>query len=125
MGIQVVGTGLCKCSFGLAPAPLNVLPQNRVLSCGRPVATIMDNKPFVNVVPFGMCTSPSNPAVIAASGAPMPCTPQTPAPWIPGSPTTIIGTGGPALTNSSTLMCVYAGVISVVFPGIVNEMVSP
>jgi hypothetical protein len=39
--------------------------ENRVMTDNVP-ENIMDNKPFVNILPFGMCQSPSNPAVAAA-----------------------------------------------------------
>jgi hypothetical protein len=109
MGAQIM------CTFGLAPAALMVLPQNKVLT-NVPAGNIMDNKPFVNVLPFGMCTSPANPAVAAALGVPQPCTPQTPAPWIIGKPTVLIG-NMPALDMTSKLMCIYGGMIQILNPG--------
>lgn len=127
MGLQVcMGAGLL-CSFGVAPSTLVVLPANRVLT-GTPAATIMDYAPIVNVPPFGMCQSPSNPMVAAATAAamgvltPMPCVPVTPAPWIVGSPTVLIG-NMPALNNSSKLMCTWGGVIQITSPGQTNTMV--
>jgi hypothetical protein len=127
MGLQVcMGAGL-MCSFGVAPSTLVVLPANRVLT-GTPAATIMDYAPIVNVPPFGMCQSPSNPMVAAATAAamgvltPMPCVPVTPAPWIVGSPTVLIG-NMPALNNSSKLMCTWGGVIQITSPGQTNTMV--
>jgi hypothetical protein len=116
-----------QCSFGAAPSTLVVLPQNAVLT-GTPAATIMDNKPIVNVPPFAMCSSPSNPTVIAATAAalgvltPMPCVPVLPAPWVPGSPTVMIGSM-PTLNNSSKLMCAWAGVIQILVPGQTTVMV--
>ena len=110
-----------QCSFGAAPSALIVLPQNRVFT-QTPDANIMDNKPMVNILPFGMCSSPANPAVAAATAAafgvltPMPCVPVTPAPWVPGSPTVLIG-NMPALNNSCKLMCTWSGVIQIVNPG--------
>ncbi|MDQ1470669.1 MAG: hypothetical protein QOJ99_2149, partial [Bryobacterales bacterium] len=112
---------MLQCSFGAAPATLVVLPANAVLT-GTPAATIMDNKPVVNIPPFGMCSSPSNPTVIAATAAalgvltPMPCVPVLPAPWVPGSPTVLIG-NMPSLNNSSKVMCAWAGVIQIAKPG--------
>jgi hypothetical protein len=47
---------------------------------------------------------------------PMPCIPNTPAPWVPGAPTVLLG-NMPSLDNTSTLMCMWAGVIQVVAPG--------
>lgn len=115
------GAGL-QCNFGAAPSVLNVLPANRTLTSGKPAANIFDNKPFVNVVPFGMCMSLANPTVAAATAAalgvltPMPCAPLIPAPWVPGSPTALVA-GAPALNATSICMCAYAGVIRVVLPG--------
>lgn len=60
MGIQVCTGAMMMCSFGVAPSSLVVLPQNRTLT-GTPAANIMDNKPIVNIPPFGMCMSPANP----------------------------------------------------------------
>ncbi len=116
------------CTFGMIPSELIVLPENRVLTSGMPAATIMDHVPIVNIVPFGMCISPANPEVIAATAAalgvltPMPCIPVTPAPWVPGSPTVIEG-GFPVLNNESTLMCTWGGEIMITNPGQVTEMV--
>ena len=108
------------CSFGMAPSALNVLPVNRTTT-STPLANIMDNKPMVNIMPFGMCTCPANPTVAAATAAawgvltPMPCIPATAAPWAPGSPTVLIA-GSPALNNTSKLMCSYGGVIQILNP---------
>ena len=46
----------------------------------------------------------------------MPCVPVTPAPWIPGSPTALIG-NMTALDSNSKLMCAWGGVIQIVSPG--------
>ena len=121
MGQQVCMGAMCKCTFGVAPGTLMVLPLNRVLTA-VPDANIMDNKPMMNVLPFGMCQSLSNPMVAAATAAalgvltPMPCIPATVAPWVPGSPTVLIG-NMPALNNSSKLMCMWGGVIGINVPG--------
>lgn len=121
MALQVCMGATLQCSFGLAPSSLVVLPVNQVLTA-VPDANIMDNKPMVNILPFGMCQSLANPAVAAATTAalgvltPMPCIPVTPAPWAPGSPTVMIREL-PALNNTSKLMCAWAGVIQVVNPG--------
>ena len=112
---------MLTCTFGAAPGSMMVLPMNLVLTA-VPDANIMDNKPMMNVLPFGMCMSMSNPMVIAATAAalgvptPMPCIPMTMAPWVPGSPTVLLG-NMPALNNSSKLMCMWGGVIGVTMPG--------
>ncbi len=115
---QLVTTGaMLQCTFGLAPSTLNVLPVNLV-TAGSPAANIMDNKPMVNIPPFGMCNSPANPTVAAATTAalgvltPMPCIPVIAAPWAPGAPTVMIK-NMPALNNTSKCMCNWGGVISI------------
>lgn len=121
MGQQVCMGAMLKCTFGVAPGTLMVLPANLVLTA-VPDANIMDNKPMMNVLPFGMCQSMANPMVAAATAAalgvltPMPCIPATVAPWVPGSPTVLIG-NMPALNNSSKLMCMWGGVIGINAPG--------
>lgn len=103
------------CSFGAAPSSLMVLPDKQVVT-SMPIAAIDDNKPMVNILPFGMCISPSNPQVAAALGSPMPCVPVTTAPWAPGSPAVLVG-GKPALNQTSKLMCNWGGVIQITNPG--------
>lgn len=127
MGQLVCGGATLQCSFGVAPGTLMVLPANRVLTA-MPIANIMDNKPMVNILPFGMCNSMANPAVASATAAafgaltPMPCTPVTATPWAPGSPTVLVA-NMPALNNSSKCMCNFGGVIQIVNPGQVTIQV--
>lgn len=128
MPMHVCMGATLQCSFGLAPSSLMVLPVNQCMTSYVPAANIMDNKPMVNILPFGMCTSLANPTVAAATAAamgvltPMPCIPVTPAPWVPGAPTVLLG-NMPALNNTSKLMCTWAGVIQVVYPGQVIEQI--
>ena len=117
-----------QCTFGVAPSSLVVLPVNKVMTSYVPAANIMDNKPMVNIMPFGMCQSPSNPVVAAATAAalgvltPMPCIPATTAPWAPGAPTVLLA-NLPALDDTSKLMCMWGGVISVNFAGQATEQI--
>jgi uncharacterized protein DUF4280 len=121
MALQVCAGANLLCSFGAAPAALAVLPVNRVLT-GAPAANIMDHVPLLNIAPFGVCSSPSNPVVAAATAAalgaltPMPCVPATATPWVPGDPKVTIG-GLPAVDSTCTLACLWGGVIQVVVPG--------
>ncbi len=109
------------CSFGMAPSMLNVLPIARTMSA-MPLATIADNVPFVNIMPFGMCQSMANPTVAAATAAamgvltPMPCTPMPAGPWVPGVPRVLVG-GRPAINNMCKLTCSYGGMIQFTSPG--------
>ncbi|BAI73710.1 hypothetical protein AZL_a01790 (plasmid) [Azospirillum sp. B510] len=128
MGMQAVMSAMTTCSFGAAPSTLVVLPTNRAMNSKMPAANIMDHVPFLNVMPFGMCMSMANPAVAAATAAalgvltPMPCTPMTAAPWVPGCPAVRIGKV-PALNGDSKCMCSFGGVIQITMPGQFTEMI--
>lgn len=121
MGMLVCNGAMLMCSFGAAPSSLTVLPVNQVTT-STPIANIMDNKPMVNIMPFGVCNSLANPTVASATAAslgvltPMPCVPVTAAPWVPGSPTVLVG-NMPALNNNSKCMCNWGGVIQIQVPG--------
>ena len=125
---QVVMGAIMQCSFGVSPISLIVLPTNRILVGNMPAATIMDHQPGVNILGFGMCTSPANPAVAAATAAaggvltPMLCLPMTTAPWMPGSPTVLIG-NLPALNDTSTCICMLGGIISITHPGQLTNII--
>lgn len=128
MAMQVCMSAQMMCTFGAAPSSLVVLPKNRVLTENLPAANIMDHIPMVNIMPFGMCNCPSNPAFIAATAAkagvatPVPCVPVTVAPWVPGSPTVLLA-NFPALNNTSKCMCTWGGVISITNPGQTTVMI--
>jgi uncharacterized Zn-binding protein involved in type VI secretion len=123
MAVQVVGTAQVMCTFGVAPSALTIVPKGRpVQASGQMLATIQDFVPNMNIMPFGMCTTPSNPQVAAATSAalgvltPQPCIPVTTSPWTPGSPTVQVN-GQPALTNTCMCQCAWGGAISIVNPG--------
>ncbi|WP_139983188.1 DUF4280 domain-containing protein [Nocardioides litoris] len=125
----VVTGAMAMCSFGIAPSTLNFLPTSRVMIEGRPVGTIPDIAPGLNVPPFGMCTSLSNPQVAAATTAalgvltPMPCVPVIAGPWKPGTPRTTAG-GKPVLAAGSTCNCAWGGVVSITMPGAMRTQVN-
>ena len=129
MPIHVCMGATLMCTFGTAPSSLVVLPTNNTLTSYVPAANIMDNVPMVNILPFALCTSLANPTVASATSAamgvltPMPCVPVIPAPWVPGSPTVILG-NMPALNDTCKLMCAYGGVIQVTLPGQTTEMIA-
>jgi len=111
------------CSFGMAPSSLTVIPKGLpVQTSDQLAATVQDMIPMANIMPFGMCTTPSNPQVAAATTAalgvltPQPCIPVTTAPWTPGSPTVTFD-GIAALTATCKCMCTWGGVITVSVPG--------
>lgn len=128
MSQPVVAGAQLTCTFGAAPATLVVLPLDRVLVEGRPVANIMDHAPLVNIPTFGLCSAPANPAVAAATAAalgtptPAPCIPATAGPWAPGAPTVLSG-GLPVVSNVSLCVCAWGGNVTVVMPGALQTMV--
>lgn len=127
MPYGVLGGAVLQCSFGMAPSILNVLPLSRVMS-SMPMASISDCVPMVNIMPFGMCSSMSNPTVASATAAafgvltPMPCLPVIVGTWVPGSPTVLVG-GKPALNQNCKLTCAYGGIIEIKNPGTTNIQV--
>lgn len=126
---QVAMGASIMCTFGVAPSSLITIPKGPPAMTGGPMAaTVMDYIPIANIPPFGMCITPTNPAVAAATTAalgvltPVPCLPVVTAPWTPGSPTVMIN-NFPALNISSKAMCTWGGVISVVAPGQFTVMI--
>ena len=120
MGEVVCMGASLMCTGGVAPASLLVVGKRPM--CPMPAANVMDNKPMANILPFGLCTLPSNPMVAALTAAalgvptPAPCIPATAAPWMPGNPQVLID-NFPALNSDSKCLCSYGGSISIVFPG--------
>jgi len=123
MSLALVGlTGIIKCSFGQIPTPFVVTPERTVHAQLMLMGNITDIAPLKNIEPFGLCTSPLNPAVDAAGGTPMPCVPVPVSPWI-SLALTVLVQGAPAIDKSSILMCSWAGVIKVIEPGNFTVMV--
>ena len=127
--LPVVAGAILKCAMGTAPSALVVLPTAKVLVESRPVARVTDNIPFLNLLPFGMCQSPANPMVLAATVAalgvltPMPCLPVPVGPW--NSPVKKTTVGGVAVLGSGgTCMCAYGGSISIQMPGAMRSLMS-
>ena len=122
MSKLVINGAKLKCSQGLAPSTLTVLPVNGSSADEQPAATVMDYVPMVNVAPFGMCQTQANPQVAAATAAamgvltPMPCVPVIPAPWSPGAGIVTIQ-GQKALTNDSKCNCTWTGSIEITDAG--------
>ncbi|MCL1976066.1 MAG: DNA/RNA non-specific endonuclease [Firmicutes bacterium] len=113
----VMGAKL-ECNQATAPSNLVVLPVHREQLTSQLKANIGDAKPFVNVLPFGLCKSLANPAVAAATSAnrgtltPMPCTPACSI-WI-GGKTDLLLDGMPMLMVGDIAVCpLGAGMIEV------------
>ena len=118
---------MMKCTFGVAPSTLVPTPKP-IMTSHMIAANIMDHVPIMNIPPFGMCNCPGNPMVAAATAAalgvltPMPCIPNTPAPWSPGAATVMLQ-NFPALDNISMLTCIWGGVITFSNAGQTTHMI--
>ena len=120
--IYVCNGARLTCSMGSSVSMLVVLPNRKVLLDGQPQANIMDHKPMVNIMPFGLCRSLANPTVAAATAAhhgvltPMPCIPNTTTPWLNGEKKLLMKQF-PALCQDCKLTCAWAGTISIIHCG--------
>jgi Domain of unknown function (DUF4280) len=127
LAIHVCTGAMMKCAMGMAPSNFVATPK-MVMTGNMPAGNIMDFVPMLNIPPFGSCMSMANPMVAAATAAalgvltPMPCIPVPVGPWKPGAPTVLVA-GMPALNNTSTLNCAWAGVITFITPGQFTEMI--
>lgn len=122
MSKLVVNGATLRCNQGTMTSSLSVLPTVNADNNDKPIATVMDFKPNVNVPPFGMCMTQANPQVASATAAaqgvltPMPCLPVITAPWSPGSAVAMIRQQK-ALTEGSTCSCTWTGVIEIADTG--------
>jgi hypothetical protein len=129
VGKIVVSNATLACTMGTSPGSLTVQPANKVNAGEQPIATIMEHKSLVNISSFGLCLSPANPRVAAATAAaqgvltPQPCIPSTGTPWSPGCLSLRIS-DHPALNDTSLCNCLWAGVISISSPGQMTVEVS-
>ncbi len=115
---------MISCSMAMPPSPvaLTALPTGTPVSADSQAATIQAFVPMMNIPTFGMCGTPSNPEVAAATSAamgvltPAPCVPATSSPWTPGAIKVVINSQ-PALHTGCTASCMWGGVISIIDPG--------
>lgn len=130
MPLQVCTGAKMMCTCGSTPAVFTatVAAPQPVQTSNKLAGTIMDCVPMTNIPTFGICISPTNPQVIAATSAamgvftPQPCVPATVPTWKPGAPNVLIA-NIPALDNVSTLNCMWAGVITFVDAGQVTHQI--
>ncbi|MBR1944462.1 MAG: DUF4280 domain-containing protein [Alphaproteobacteria bacterium] len=113
--MSVISAGnLCKCSFGTVPVPLTSTSPN-VQFEKSPVVTSIDTKSLIS---FGMCSTPSNPAVlsiiIASQGKVLvaPCVSNVVTTWM-NTKMNVLSCGKPVCTEKSTCQCMWGGVISI------------
>ena len=120
---QVCMNAMMMCTFGVAPSSLVVLPINQ--GADQPGARREHHGPrshgehhAVRDVHRRRLTLrwPLPPPQPWAFSLPCPAFPNTPAPWVPGAVTVLLG-NQPTLDNVSTLNCIWGGVIQFTFPG--------
>ena len=117
MSEPVVSGATIQCSCGNMQTRLVVPPLGREIVDGHPIATVLDNTP-ANISPFGLCSSPTNAMVIAATACadgaptPQPCVPFLPAPWSPGQGE-VLSNGAQSLSPWSTCFCAWGGTVSI------------
>ncbi|MBK8259608.1 MAG: DUF4280 domain-containing protein [Polyangiaceae bacterium] len=119
---KLVGNGAkLKCSEGLSPGSLTILPVQMIDGANVPAATVNDFTPMLNVSSFGMCKTTANPQVASATSAasgtltPMPCVPVITSPWSPGADLVTLA-GQKALTANSKCSCAWSGSIEITDP---------
>lgn len=129
MALAVVTGAVCRCTFGTAPGALRVTSQSACLAAGKPVATVQDMQPYVNIPAFGMCTSLLNPAVASATAAalgvltPQPCAFAPAGIWGPVN-TRVLVCGKPCLTTQAVINCAAGmGTVKICSPGQQKMMV--
>jgi Domain of unknown function (DUF4280) len=107
-----------KCSFGTVLATFTATAAK--VSAGAPAGVVTDTS-TANVRAFGLCQSPNNPQVQAASEAvgaltPQPCQPVLVGDWTPGSAQVTVGATA-ALDRDSQCSCAWGGAITVADAG--------
>jgi hypothetical protein len=123
----VVHEAKIRCSQGTLPSLLVVPPESPLTAEDKPVGTVDDHKSRKNIITFGMCRSPSNPQVAAATSAamgvltPQPCVPATNQAWSPGAPFAVLDEVK-ALSSDSTCKCDWGGTIDVLDPACDTEI---
>lgn len=115
LSISVQGA-TCRCTFGTAIIPIQVIPIDGVKICNRPAVKQLDTNLF-NISSFGMCSSLSNPLVITLMNTiiiPTVCVPKivTPPGWNVSKMNIKIGGQYPC-SMGDTCMCAYGGIISI------------
>jgi hypothetical protein len=112
MAAQVSTGAEVLCSFGTIPAVFDA--SGVEVSATTPAGVITDVT-AANLPTFGMCSAPTNPAVVTAGGFPVPCLPVL-TPWTPGAARVTINSVN-ALDDASQCTCSWAGIVTVSSPG--------
>ncbi|CAM3599522.1 DUF4280 domain-containing protein [Marinicrinis lubricantis] len=114
----VVAGAVLTCNCGTMRTRLTMPLSHGVYIKEKAQMNVMDYKPNVNIMPFGLCCTIKNPEVDEATKAnnhvltPMPCKPVIQMPWTNGKSDKIIE-GQPALLSKSTTTCIHQGIITI------------
>ncbi|BFH17780.1 DUF4280 domain-containing protein [Paenibacillus melissococcoides] len=114
----VVAGAILKCSFGTQPTRLKTPLSHGVYIKNKAQMNIKDYKPGVNIIHFGNCSSPDNPAVQNSSLVDVfgvkkaPCIPLINMPWLNGKSDVLVE-NEPALLNTCTTRCIHCGLIQI------------
>ena len=108
-----------QCVVGAAPMPMTVLPTSRVMAGSMPLANMSNMTPFMNVMPFAICSI----LTATALGVPIPCAPATVAPWTLSAMRVMTG-GQPTVAQISMTNCAIGGMVMVNMPGQMQVQVS-
>ena len=108
----VVDGALLQCTQGDVPCPLKATHHRNVQAGNKPVATILDFAPGVNIKTFGTCKALGKP-----------CTPAPTGPWVRGSARNVQANDQLLLLKTDKLACPAGpGVITVDFAGQAREV---
>ncbi|WP_081667088.1 DUF4280 domain-containing protein [Paenibacillus pinihumi] len=113
----VVAGAILSCSSGTQLNRLKLPSSHGVYVKDKPQMNVKDSVLNVNVMPFGRCFSPINPAVQAGEMdiegvMKAPCVPLLSSQWTGGKENVLVE-GAPALVNKCTLMCTLGGCITI------------
>lgn len=112
----VVDGATIKCSQGIGDSTLKRTMDNTVFLHDKTFLNVAESKPYTNIVPFSLCKSPQNPAVIAANGSPSTCNPNICMKWMNGK-TDLSIKGEKVLKSDCKLSCLFGGMIQIVDDG--------
>ncbi|WP_342261927.1 PAAR-like protein [Alphaproteobacteria bacterium endosymbiont of Tiliacea citrago] len=118
MAFFVTANFISRCTMGIAPTPIAVLP-NMCTGLNLDSVRITDCMPIINIKPYGMCNNPLNPAVAAIIASSFgavrqfACISPLPTPWVPPNPR-VLSRNLPSITSDAKKMCYPGGVISIV-----------
>lgn len=99
----VVAGGTIECSCGSSPGTLSLPQHYNVYVKGKPLMTTWDNAGITNIGPMGSCKAKNN----------APCKPGFSMHWQNGNEQYLVKGERPALLNTSAIVCVNGGRVTI------------